>query len=141
MAILGEVWLRNRQRINGAFVLDSRWPCYPEVITSAPAPAPCLVDLARVTAAADDGATQVNGTITGLDLGLEDKKKVARGTPWILLYCDVEWADVLEMPATTYEECEAKRKVARDGEQLKTGWTPKGSTGALWKELTGFDRK
>ncbi len=80
---------------------------------------------------------QVNGTITGLDRVTEENTK---GTPWLLLYCDVEWADVLEMPVTTYEECEAKRKVAREGEKLLTGWVPTGgSTGVYWKDPTGFD--
>ena len=80
---------------------------------------------------------QVNGTITGLHRVTPENN---RGTPWVLLYCDVEWAEVLEMPATTYEECEAKRKVARGSEQLLTGWVPGGgSNGALWKSPTGFD--
>jgi hypothetical protein len=80
---------------------------------------------------------QVNGTITGLDRVTE---KNTAGTPWLLLYCDVEWAEVLEMPATTYTECEERRAKARVGEKLLTGWAPGGgSTGVFWKSPTGFD--
>lgn len=45
------------------------------------------------------------------------------------------------MPATTFEECEAKRKVAREGRELPTGWTPAGTKGGGWSEITGFEMK
>ena len=61
-----------------------------------------------------------------------------KGSPWVLLYCDVEWADVQDMPAATYEECEAKRKAAREGKEL-VQVVRDGEN--VWHQETGFDMK
>ena len=94
-------------------------------------------------AAAAACRAQVNGTVTGLALDSANKALV-KGEPHMLLYCDVEWAEALDMPATTYEECEEKKGKARERLELPVGWRGAGAgavQGAGYSEETGFEFK
>ena len=56
--------------------------------------------------------------MSGLRLSANGLDKGPAGMPHLLLYCDVEWMDALDMPHSDYDECVAKSNVAREKRAL-----------------------